>query len=213
MPVPRPGRNGQKRWRAQMHGGVSEGVCNFGSRGSKTARGRVEGDSWEILFFVNSDGHGAPLLELYRKVGAGRSAAVPVEEKLKYFDRRHFNTTALQRKVYGALPRRGLSRPTCAQRIEQRGGVRSEVHQSRSSSVPAAVQPAFFGAKSESGVAATRQGLAFSCGFLQLHVSTPMKRVEGAPKPRPAPRRRQRSRGLLTILCGRQPKRLDVNSK
>jgi len=149
-----------------------EGVCNF-DRG-KNGLVPVKVDTWENFVFVNLDGR-AEALQEFLGVVTGLVAPLQLGRKMKYFDRRLY-TLRCNWKVYvdnyldGGYhvphAHKGLSSVIEYTKYTIENFERACLQSSPLSS----------GAKSESGVAATRQGRAF---YLWIYPNFMINACEG----------------------------------
>ena len=149
-----------------------EGVCNFDR--AKNGLVPVKVDTWENFVFVNLDGRAAPLLEFLGKVPE-LAAPLQLKKKLKYFDRRVY-TLHCNWKVYvdnyldGGYhvphAHKGLSSVIEYTKYTIENFERACLQSSPLSS----------DSKSESGVAATRQGRAF---YLWIYPNFMINAYEG----------------------------------
>jgi choline monooxygenase len=149
-----------------------EGVCNFDR--AKNGLVPVKVDTWENFVFVNLDGHAAPLQTF---LGAIPEIVAPLQltKKLKYFDRRIY-TLNCNWKVYvdnyldGGYhvphAHKGLSSVIEYTKYTIENFERACLQSSPLSS----------DSKSESGVAATRQGRAF---YLWIYPNFMINAYEG----------------------------------
>jgi choline monooxygenase len=149
-----------------------EGVCDFDR--AKNGLVPVKADTWENFVFVNLDGNAPPLRDFLGAV-PGIVAPLQLTKKLKYFDRRVY-TLNCNWKVYvdnyldGGYhvphAHKGLSSVTEYTKYTIETFDRACLQSSPLSS----------GSKSESGVAATRQGRAF---YLWIYPNFMINAYEG----------------------------------
>jgi phenylpropionate dioxygenase-like ring-hydroxylating dioxygenase large terminal subunit len=149
-----------------------EGVCDFDR--AKNGLVPVKVDTWENFVFVNLDGKAMPLKEFLGAI-PGIVAPLQLAKKLKYFDRRVY-TLNCNWKVYvdnyldGGYhvphAHKGLSSVIEYTKYTIENFERSCLQSSPLSS----------GSKSESGVAATRQGRAF---YLWIYPNFMLNAYEG----------------------------------
>ena len=149
-----------------------EGVCDF--KRAKNGLVPVKVDTWENFVFVNLDGHAAPLRDFLGAI-PGIVAPLQLTKKLKYFDRRIY-TLHCNWKVYvdnyldGGYhvphAHKGLSSVIEYTKYTIENFERACLQSSPLSS----------NSKSESGVAATRQGRAF---YLWIYPNFMINAYEG----------------------------------
>jgi len=149
-----------------------EGVCNFDR--AKNGLVAVKVDTWENFVFVNLDGKALPLKEFLGAI-PGIVAPLQLAKKMKYFDRRVYTLNCNWKVYVDNYLDGGYHVPHAHKGLSSvieytKYTIENFEHACLQSS------PLSSGAKSESGVAATRQGRAF---YLWIYPNFMLNAYEG----------------------------------